>query len=368
MPSSASLGTAQAELDKFVADSRPLNQAAERARLQERVQRNKQALVIFKPEDTGYKNTASEIESDEAALAKLARTAPSAATEIKGLQEAQARYERHVETRKDGAQQAAARGKERRDKRWLYIQALRKQRIDVSNELQELDESHIEAHARRQADQERHEAAVHALFAERIATIQSGPADAVPDKAAPAEAAAAPVIVPSPAEAAAAASAADTARKLQQLEELVAQMQAERAAATAVETEFNRIHDAAAVDKLPVLNDLAPEDLHSYAKMWDILQLWHQQGANSPFTLGELIQCAGLDANAGLQIELLLGNTKGWWEQLLPTTLLPRQAAIYMMHSLDKLRVQLTEVERQGTAAADAVAAIHAGAKRRRGN
>jgi len=169
MPADAPSVTAQADLEKFMADSRPLNQAAERARLQERVQRNKQALLIFSPDDSGHKAVQMEIAADEAALAKLAKTAPSAATEIKGLQEAQAGYCRHVEVRKDGAKQAAARAKERRDKRWEYIGLLQQHITDISSELTALETTHVLVHNQHQQLLEEHEGSVMALFTGRIA-------------------------------------------------------------------------------------------------------------------------------------------------------------------------------------------------------
>jgi len=372
LPSQTTATTPQQDLEKFMADSRPLNQAAERTKLQARLKRSQGALLNYLPEDAGYKTTQAEIASDEAALAKLAKTAPSAATEIKGLQEAQASYKRHIEVRKDQAAQAAERAKERRTKRWEYIAKLQSEADLITAELTTLEAQHATAHADKQRALTAHEDAVNALFAERITSLNEPqlPADATgatgTDSQTPAPNTPRPSR-PDPVEAAA-QDAAATQDRLRHLESLVQQLQAERASTVQAEAEFHKTNFDAKEAELPTLTRVAPEELQAYAKIWDILSLWHSHGANSPFTYADLVQLGGLGEDAGKQLELLLGDlTQHWWQELTATTVIPRQAAIFAMRALDKLQGQLAAVERDQEQASVAVKAIHAGAKRRRG-
>ena len=178
-PAASALPSPEAEMDKWLGESRPLTKAAERGRLQARIQSTQQSLLVLASDHPCLPILQTQLQSDQTSLAKLEREGFSTAGERTGVIEAKAKYERHLQTRKDAAASAAARAADRATSRRRHLATLRELITKVHNALGELEQEQSRAHAARSQLHEQQANAVLALFNTKIELLdQNGASSA----------------------------------------------------------------------------------------------------------------------------------------------------------------------------------------------
>ena len=107
----------------------------------------------------------------EAAIAKLAKTAPSSETEITSVRQAQAKFEQKAAERADrttkGREATAARIRERRK----MLTDIRAELDALAEVLDTLETDHQDAHDARNSALDQHDQEVRTLFAHKLAVL-----------------------------------------------------------------------------------------------------------------------------------------------------------------------------------------------------
>ena len=319
-----SLPTAADALARCLRDNGPCTSAAERTSRETTIDRLKlarQALV-----DAGdaalAKDVGVKLAAEEAVLAKLVKAAPTPMKEALALEQARSAFALAVQGRKDRAAIAAARSRERSEKRSAFLQDLRAQLDVVAAAVSRVEAEHAAAHAERTSLHAQHEEAVLKLFDARSQGLPPGAAD----KAAPMDATAAQEGSP-------------MVEELDELERLKAKIRVQEAElqsalansasrqSSPIDVAFAHTVDEAANRALPELDVPQGQQFRDCGQLYGLLAQWVLYGACVPFSFGDLETHAS-SSNLRDLMRLLLGDLWGLWfpagGTVEPSTIIPR--------------------------------------------
>jgi hypothetical protein len=318
------------------------------------------------------KGLQAKLGTEEAALAKMERNAPSPDAELKTIAEAKAAYELEIQVRKDKASGGAAKTTERKGDREKVVLSLREQLALLEAGLVTVHGECTTKHAQRAAEADEVDKKVLTLLMQRQAAVTSLPGDASSSGgdvamdtggqcAALAVFGSGPPVVD---------YAAMHAEAVAEIERLKAGAAAAMQAALAAQAEFERTVRLGGLPN-PELPEAAARP--AYGQVHRAIQGWLAAGADAPFDWAPLKTSATAGLPSPLQvIKTMLGKTWHDWytvEEPADDALVPRHLLIIVDQALSKLTIDYASkqaAEQAASLGAGTLEAITASGKRLR--
>lgn len=376
--------TAEEAVIRLVLQNSPGVVIAEKEKLEKQVQSSTNALASLDPADNPdvYALVKDRLDAQQLALDKALKKAPSPEREKLALIQTKAAFEQSVQGRYD--QHLAGCGKaETRHAAWgEHLAEVAQQLVIVQHALEQLVQENVAAHTKHHEAVKEHDRTIVRLLEAKIAAI--GAPAAVPSAA----------TAPASTGGAADVASAATPPTATALNPLLREVQSDRdrtvAAMAAMELEVTRLRtELAQAQAVPMeiigfettADDLKLENLPSldmpdkqvklaaFGRVYGLLNVWASLGATVPFTWEDLHTNLQGDIDPVAVAQEILGGSWALWfgsEQVLATSVVPRQLGIVVRDRLDTLRQSYEQWEQTKADAARSFAVITEQSKKRR--
>jgi len=339
-------------LAKYIGEKGPSAKSARRAELEATIKTLKATAATLQG---GGESVAailagvqSQLEVDEAALAKLPKDAPSQDLERMAVTGARSAYETHAQARRDREARGAAKATERQDQRLSHIANLKQQLALLEAGLLTTVAENSAKHEKNAAAAAAVDEQVLALFDQKLAGIADVAMQPAPPG--PSTSNAAPAAVALALEAAARVEVpAATLQELETLKQANARLMAlvETSCIKIMECFEKRFEDIMPnhIAK-PAITD--PDQLVACGGLFNTLQNWAAMGARDPFEWNALAGATGTGVDVIQLCRQLLGDTWGRWYATEPPGLdsvVPCQVGLLIHYGLGLLQQEYVKEE-----------------------
>jgi len=377
------------EVAKLLAEERPCATAGQVSTLEAEIAGIRGALINVAGQPKLEEVLQQSLDDLLAKLAKTSRHAPSAGTEILGLERAATSHELARRERADRHAAGAAKARERGKLRSTMASDLRALITRAEQEVGVLEAQLSADHEAADKARAAFDVKVAEAIAEKIRMAKQQAASPPP-----------PVAVPSPQGGGSAGSApngpapgtalvatpaasldeiikeklimeAKLKAQLKDLQDALAAQQARDPARDQALAVYDKVQQGVSIDDLPVLvaQDLSDTQLRACGLTWWMLARWAGAGATSFFTVGEVARELGMAVEVIEAVfKLVIGSQQALWPGG-PHEVIPRQSCLLVQESLSRLKgayesgLEVASVQQQAKAA---FAAIESLSKKRR--
>jgi len=375
-----------AEVTKLVADQRPCATAVQVTTLEAQASQYRVALAGIAGIPEAEAPLQKLLDDTLAKLAKTSKHAPSAGTEVTGLERAAATHELAVRERADRHAAGAAKTKERVAERLSMIGDLRALLLRAEREVGALETKLATDHdadhkLRMDFDKEVAAAIAEKIKVARAEAAKGSPAPPGPSYAMPpvgtAPVGSTAIAAPNLAIVAAPVQNVDVAELTRQKEAIELQLKAfkdaadARAATDAANAAYEVVVPGVSMDDMPTLTaaGLTESQLRACGLTWWVLARWAGAGAACAFTAGEAARELGMAEDQVTAVfTLAVGQQRALFKGG-PQDIISRQCCLLVQQSLSRLKdtyeaaPEVEATQQQARVAFDAIVTV---AKKRR--
>jgi len=345
-PSAPEANNPEAIMAKYIGEKGPTAKSQKKGELEATIIKWKATIATLQdggePVAAVLADVRAKLEADEAALAKLAKDAPSQEHERMAVAGAKTAYETYVQARRDREARGAAKSKERQALRMQHIADLKQQIVLLEKGVVQIATENSTKHMKSAEAAAAVDAQVLALFDQKLASLTDSAAmtDAPVINAGSSNytlshvralEAAAKVEVP-----------AATLQELETLKQTNARlMELVQSSCNKIKEIFEKSYDDIQPEHLPVPSVTEPNTLIACAGLYNTLQSWAFSGAPTPFEWRALGQAAGGDSDIFTLGKYLLGDVWDRWYVDNPPnldTVVPRQVGLLIYHCLSLVK------------------------------
>jgi len=363
-------------VSKYIGEKGPTAKSARRAELEATIKTLRTTATTLQGGGESVAsllaNVQSQLDADEAALAKLSKDAPSQSHERMAVSGAKTAYETHAQARRDREVRGAAKAVERQELRLSHIASLKHQLLLVEANLLTVTAENAAKYEKCAAAAAKVDEQVLALFDQKLASIadvnmqpaspNAPPSTGAPDAVAFAIQAAAQVEVP-----------VTTLQELEELKKANARLMAlvETSCINIKECFEKRFEDIGPghISK-PTITD--PDKLVACEGIFNALQNWVTMGARDPFEWSALAKASGAGEEIIQLCRQFLGDTWNRWyatDQPNLDSVVPSQVGLLFHYGLGLLQQEYGKEEARERVAKmgrEGLEAVRASSKRLR--
>jgi len=375
-----------AEVARLVADQRPCATALQVTTLEAQAGKYRVALAAMAGMPEAEEPLQKLLDDTLAKLAKTSKHAPSAGTEVMGLEKAAATHQLGIRERADRHEAGAAKTKERAAERLSMIGDLRALLLRAEREVSALEVKLATDHEADRKLRTDFDQQVTVAIEEKIKAAKAGAARVTPVPHGPTYVMPPPEGAPAGSNSTASPSLAIVAAPVQNMDmaELTKQKEAvelqlkalkdafdARAAMDATNAAYEVVIPGVSLDDLPILAaaDFSDVQLRACGLTWWVLARWAGAGAACAFTAGEAARELGMSVD---EVVAVFSLAVGQQRALLkggPQDIISRQCCLLVQQSLSRLKdsyeagPDVEATRQQARAAFDAIETV---AKKRR--